>query len=177
MLHPSWGDAAVDAWTGCDRDAKDFRRLSLAVEVKATRSDAPHAVRINGEHQLENPGENVTLLLAVLDVDSHQQGAGETLSAAVAETRRLVSGPALGQLDEKLRAYGHLDSHNDVYESRRYELRRMLWHRIESGFPRLTEADLPDGVGRVTYLLSTDAAAPWRIDDDELAELINDNVE
>jgi hypothetical protein len=173
ILHRAWGDAAVEAWTGCDRDEKDFRRSALTIEVKTTRADAPHAVRINGEHQLEDPDEGVTLLLVVLEVESHQQGAGETLNDAVSLSRGLMSGPALIQLDEKLAAYGYFDSDKELYTGMRYGLREKLWHRVEPGFPRLTTADLPEGVGRVTYLLSTDAAAPWRIKDDELSSLMN----
>lgn len=162
-LFPAWGDEAVDAWTGADRDEKDFRRASVTIEVKSTRADAPHAVRINGEHQLEDPGHGVALLLAVLDVDSHHQGAGETLNVAVTSARHLLAGPALIALDEKLVAYGYSDSDSDLYSEMRYALRDSLWYRVVTGFPRITSAELPDGVGGVTYLLSTDACTPWRI--------------
>jgi Putative PD-(D/E)XK family member, (DUF4420) len=176
VLHDAWGGAVVDAWTGSDRDAKDFRLGALTVEVKTTRADAPHAVRINGEHQLEDPGEGVALLLAVLDVEAHQQGIGETLNEAVSATRKLASGTTLAQLDEKLATYGYLDGDRELYEERRYVLRSALWYRVEPGFPRLTGADLPDGVGRVTYLLSTDAASPWRLGEDDLSQLIGGAV-
>jgi hypothetical protein len=170
VLHPTLGDEAVDAWTGQDRDAKDFRWRDVSVEVKTTRADAPHLVRINGEHQLEDDGE--VLVLAVLDVDSHQQGGGETLNDAVRDSRALMAGARLQTLDEKLVDYGYFDADRDLYESRRYVLRRTLWHKVDPGFPRLVSGDLPEGVGRVTYLLSIDAAAAWRINDDGLASLL-----
>jgi hypothetical protein len=176
VLHGAWGNAVVDAWTGSDPDAKDFRLGPLTLEVKTTRADAPHAVRINGEHQLEDSGGDASLALAVLDVDSHQGGAGETLNDAVIATRGLVSGTALGQLDEKLAKYGYLNGDVETYENRRYILRSARWYRVEAGFPRLTATDLPDGVGRVTYLLSTDAAAPWQIDENDLAQLIAEAI-
>lgn len=171
-LLPAWGDEAVDAWTGADRDEKDFRRGAVTIEVKSTRADAPHAVRINGEHQLEDPGHGVTLLLAVLDVDSHRQGAGETLNEAVTSARQLLAGPALIALDEKLAAYGYSDSDADLYSEVRHALREVLWYRVVAGFPRITSAQLPDGVGRVTYLLSTDACTPWRITDVDLDQVL-----
>lgn len=171
-LHSAWDDAVVDAWTGCDKDAKDFRRGDVTIEVKTTRADAPHAVRINGERQLEDPGGGVALLLAILDVEGHLDGAGTTLNEAVGAVRQLISGPALTGFDEKLAAYGYVDADSDLYESRRYVLRNILWHKVEEGFPRLTSHDLPDGVGRITYLLSMDAAAPWQIADSELDELV-----
>jgi hypothetical protein len=171
-LLQNWGDGAIDGWTGSERDEKDFRRSSVAIEVKSTRADAPHAVRINGEHQLEDPGHGGTLLLAVLDVDSHRQGAGETLNDAVASTRQVLEGPALIAFDEKLAAYGYSNSDADLYGEVRHSLREMLWYSVVAGFPRITSNQLPDGVGRVTYLLSTDACSPWRIVDADLDQIL-----
>jgi hypothetical protein len=87
VLHPAWDRGAVKSWTGYDRDDKDFRWGRLAIEVKSTRANALPAVNINGERQLDPGSADVTLLLAVLEVDAHEHGAGETLNDAVAATR------------------------------------------------------------------------------------------
>jgi hypothetical protein len=167
--HP---ELAVDFWTGADADDKDFRLPTVAVEVKTTRADAPHVMRINGEHQLEHPSGGGGLLLAVLEVESHEQGAGETLNDSVASIRSLLAGAAVLRFDEKLLSYGYADAERALYEDLRYSLRQSAWHLVEPGFPRLTSEVLPEGIGRVTYLLSTDACAPWRIDQARLHELM-----
>lgn len=168
VLRPLWGDGAVDAWTGADADDKDFRRGALAVEVKTTRADAPHLVRINGAHQLEAPQGAQLLLLAVLEVDSHEGGTGETLNDAVRAARTSAGGSALDRLEEKLAAYGYRDEDAALYRSVHYSLRACAWHDVRPGFPRITPPDVPRGVGAVSYLLSTDACAPFRLDDTQL---------
>jgi hypothetical protein len=105
----------------------------------------------------------VALLLTILDVDSHRQGAGETLNEAVASVRSLLAGPALIRFDEKLAAYGYSDGDADLYTEVKHALRANSWYRVIEGFPRITSDLLPGGVGRVTYLLSVDACTPWRI--------------
>jgi hypothetical protein len=173
VLQPIWAGGAVRAWTGYDRDDKDFRSGHVAVEVKSTRADAPHAVRIHSAGQLDAGDAAVTLLLAVLEVDAHEHGAGETLNDSVARTRRLVGAASAETLDRKLETYGYHDADLDLYAGMRFTLSDVRWFRVETPFPRIVPEMLPDGVGRVTYLVSVDACAPWRIDDGQLGELLS----
>ena len=41
----------------------------------------------------------------------------------------------------------------------------MLHHEVKDGFPRVLREQLPDGVKKVRYEISIDAARPFRIDE------------
>lgn len=171
-LRPRWGDAVLDAWTAADPDEKDFRHDTIAVEVKATQAGRPQVVAINGEHQLEPPAGDGPLLLVVVETDVHEGGTGETLPEAIESTRSLFSGAAAVKLEDRFAQRGYRDADEPTYRTTRYSMRSVLWHQVVSGFPRLISADLPVGVGGVSYLISVDACANWRCDEPRLTELL-----
>jgi hypothetical protein len=164
VLHPIWGRACVAAWTGYEPDNKDFRRGRLTVETKTTGSDTPLMVRINGARQLDL-GDSDTLLLAVLEVETHREGSGETLVETVQDARAVLDPAAVEQLDLRLDVRGYHDSEAELYASVRYSLRKERWYDVQGEFPRITPSDLRDGVGALRYALSVDACTPWHIDE------------
>jgi hypothetical protein len=171
-LQPRWGDAVLEAWTAADPDEKDFRQGSIAVEVKATQAGRPQSVRINGEHQLEPPAGDGSLLLVVVETDAHEGGTGETLPEAVESARSLFSGTAALKIDDRLVQRGYRDADEPAYRSTHYAARSVRWHEVAPGFPRLTAADLPFGVGDVNYLVSVDACAHWSVEEVRLTDLL-----
>jgi hypothetical protein len=84
--------------------------------------------------------------------------ADETLPMIVADLRRTVRGtPAEGPLEDRLLAAHYSDMHEANYARTGYALRRLTALRAVEGSPRITERDLPDGVGSVQYPLAIDA--------------------
>jgi len=161
-------DAAVTAWQGNRAAHQDFLLSAGAVEVKTTSGKAPHVVRIASERQLDARGLPALYLrhyaLAARD------GAGETLPAAVASIRaRLASDVEVGEsFEDALLAAGYLDAHAWRYECRGYVVRETNDFAVRGRFPRLTESDLPDGIGEIGYALSLDACRSFLLAPDAL---------
>ena len=161
-LLPEFGeDVSVTAWQGHLAAHQDFLFPAGAVEVKTTSGKAPHVVRIASERQLDGRGLPALYLrhfaLAVRD------GAGETLPAMVASLRtRLLPFPrAAEEFEDGLLAAGYRDADTWRYEARGYVVRETNDFAVFGRFPRLTERDLPAGVGDVRYRLSLDACAAF----------------
>ena len=169
-LVPALGSLpAVNGWTAPDAAHQDFQFATGAVEVKTTVAKQPQSVRITSERQLDDTGIAVLFLhVVVLDereVDAGRGGAGETLPVLVEDLRRRLAAEAgaLEAFDDHLLDAGYLDSHAPRYEGRRFSLRRELTFRIERGFPRLVERDLPEGLGDVSYALSLAACRDFSV--------------
>ena len=170
-LAPRLGaEAALGAWRGPLGGIQDFQAGSWAVEVKTSRQLAPASVRIANERQLQSDGLD---LLALLIVALEQRSGGSsTLNEAVAGARTLVAGtPEVARvLEDMLLSAGYVDEHARRYQGTSYTVRWTLCALVQTGFPRLTEADLPPGVGDVSYSLSLDACKAFGLDLDELIE-------
>ena len=148
---------AVQSWTGPERTAKDFQFPRGAVEVKTTTAQQPQSMQINGEKQLDNLGLGV-LYLCHLSLES-ARGSGQTLPEIVAQARALAAAEYAAQraLEDRLHEAGYFDAHDDRYGGTGHILRASHLFHVRDGFPRLTERDLPTGVGGVRYSLSVAA--------------------
>jgi len=161
--------AAVSGWRAPTAAHQDFQFPSGAVEVKTTTAKQPQAVRITSERQLDGTGIPALFLhVVVLDEREVEPGAaasGECLPGLVADLRSRLAGEgqALEFFDDRLLEAGYLDADAPRYEARRFTLRREMTFRITRGFPRLTERDLPEGLGDVSYALSLPACGPFAV--------------
>lgn len=168
LLAAFGAEAAVAAWQGHAAAHQDFLVPRGAVEVKTTSGKAPHIVRITSERQLDDRGLPALYLrhlaLAVRD------GAGETLPSLVAALREqlLTDAIAAERFEDALLAAGYLDAHAWRYEGRGYAVRETNDFAVRGRFPRLTERDLPAGVGDVRYALSLDACRAFLLAPDAL---------
>lgn len=170
-LLPAMGAAAaVIGWKAGTAAHQDFQFAHAAVEVKTTSAKQPQSVRITSERQLDETGVG-ELFLNVVVVDEREVGmaagvSGQSLSALVAAVRLELAGdpPTLALFNDLLFHRGWLDEHAPRYESHRLTLREELAFRVDSGFPRLVEVDLPDGVGDVNYALSLPACKVFQVE-------------
>ena len=146
---------AVAAWTGPENAPRDFETAGVGIEIKSSAANEPQVVPVNGERQLDD-AELRALFVVHLSLEPVRD-AGETLPAIVADLRRIVDDtPAEGPLEDRLLAAGYNDMHQGTYAHTGYALRRLTALRVVEGFPRITERDLPDGVGSVHYSLAID---------------------
>lgn len=170
LLWPTFGEEAARAWTGPDHEAVDFQLYQAGIEVKTTSASRPPTVLIQSERQLASDRFPV-LLLVGLTLDVLRTGSGHTLNAMVDEVRGVLQDPAVS-LDPKLRTARYFDEHRELYERMKFTVRQDYLYRVEDGFPRLTEDDLPAGIGPVRYSLSLDACEHWRIQRDDIGQAI-----
>jgi hypothetical protein len=166
--------SGVGAWTGPRGAPQDFQLSGgVAVEVKATASKQPQQVRIANERQLDDTGIEV-LILYYVSLDE-REGGGESLPSAVELVRqRLAPEPATGDLfEERLLLSGYADVHSLKYVDRGYSVREARAFHVRDGFPRITERDLPNGVGDVQYAIDVLACRPYQMEDRFLAAALS----
>lgn len=175
MIEPAVGiRRAAIAWRGPAEAVQDFQTGPWAVEVKTTISGKDQRVRIASERQLDDGGLGVLLLL-LYSIDA-RPGLGETLNAAVDDVRGLADADALATaaVEDALLDAGYSDLHRERYAGFGYTVREVACYRVQDGFPRITEAQVPSGVGRVSYEISASACAPFEQDLRTAGDLVRD---
>lgn len=154
----------IDRWTGPSDAIQDFQFDTLTLEVKASRQTQPTNVRISSERQLDNSTHD-RLLLVHYGLDERSDGSGTSLPEKVAEIRSVLGTGYAGLLfDDRLLDYGYLDLHAPRYADRSYAVRAVDHFDVRDPMARIVEADLPVGVGKVSYDLSLAACEPFRVD-------------
>lgn len=164
-------ETAIRAWTGPNGSNQDFEYGGHGFEVKTTASNPLSEVRISNLRQLDDEVVE-SLHLVVVEVERHENAAG-TLPQAVEETRMMVvdAAPHMAfDLADKLAEYGYLDQHSRHYANTGYGVRAVRVFTVGEGFPRITEADVPHGVGNVKYSISMAALADFELPLDEIRE-------
>lgn len=160
------GYSAVQSWVGPTAANQDFQYRGHGVEVKTTSANPTLEVRISSLLQLDDHGLD-DLALVVLQVN-RVANSSETLVDMVASVRSLVNrlAPAASlELEEKLFLAGYLDPQSAAYSTMGFSVRRADFYLVHDCFPRLTPADVPDGVGSVRYSVSAAALTPHIVDE------------
>lgn len=170
VIAPRMGwSAAVDCWKGANQAHQDFQFDRGAIEVKTSAAKQPTAVRITSERQLDDTGVGKLFLhVYVLDereVSGELGSNGESLPGIIARVRAALSADvvAAARFEEKVLLAGWLDQHASRYENRRWKVRSEHTYRVETGFPRIVERELSNGVGDVSYLLNLAACEQFSI--------------
>lgn len=157
-------EAAVQGWEG-PRGGHDFQLRGGAFEVKSSAAHQPQVVIVSSERQLDETGTD-GLHLVHISLDVHQH-AGTTLPEMVQQARDLASGTiAEAELADRLIDADYADIHADRYRRTGYSVREQNYFEIREGFPRIVEADLPDGVGGVRYSLVIASCRPFAVERD-----------
>lgn len=170
LLAPTIGvPHAVSAWTGPANAPQDFQVGRIAVEVKAIVHSEPQVFTIDGERQLDDHGLDA-LVLAHHRVIRHRQ-SGQSLPELIAEFRTQIGDDIASQdrFTGSLNTYGYDDADELEYGTTGYTLRDSCHYRVHHGFPRLTEADLPNGTGGLRYSVSASACEAYRIEEADVA--------
>ena len=161
----------VTAWTGPDPSNQDFVHGGVALEIKTSLAKRHARLVIANERQLDERPHRLLLLVYVRVDESVAEGL--TLPALVERCRtRLHDDTAASRLfDDRLVAAGYLDVHAELYRSS-WLVSAMRFFRVQDDFPRLTDANLPAGVGDIRYSIVADDLGRWELArDDALAAL------
>jgi hypothetical protein len=172
LVAPAAGAAAaVRSWQGPTRSRHDFQLPLTSLEVKSCAANQPQIVRINGERQLDETG-TPALHLAHVSLDVHRNGP-ESLLEMVASVRELAAGSGTEvELEDRLLESGFLDLHASRYAGTGYTVRDSRYFRVGPGFPRLIEADLPEGVGGLRYKLAIAACTGFEVEAGAVRSLV-----
>jgi len=156
---------AVRCWTGPLDESRDFSVSRIHVEAKARSASLPR-VTISSEHQLES-GDCDTLFLHVTEVTSAAEITEEAFTVtdfsgsirSVMIERDMV---AVDLFEERLNAAGF--DWTDDYSDKLWLLGRESLYEVREGFPRITSAMCPGGVGNLRYTVSLPECEPFRVE-------------
>ena len=162
--------ASVKAWTGAEGGPQDFQIDGIAIEVKTLVQAEPQRFKISSARQLDETFFNA--LLIAHHKAHRQKDSGQTLPEIVSEIRENISDDlaALEQFEDKLVLAKYLDSDAGIYEEYGYGIVETSYYRVRPGFPKITESQLPLGIGKVTYVLEASACEEHSIDPSTLSE-------
>lgn len=163
-------DYCVNSWKGAEKSVQDFQFADWAVEVKTTHGKNQQKLYISSERQLDiSVIPNIFLIHYSLEV---RQNHGETLNDLVDNLFEMLSdSPAAYNLFRlKLFEAGYFDNHRYIYVETGYSIRQETIYRITDDFPKITEAQIPSGIGDVRYSLVVSANDNWILSEDILFE-------
>ncbi|WP_175987248.1 PD-(D/E)XK motif protein [Microbacterium tenebrionis] len=148
-------DAAMNAWQGPYRSAKDFILPGeQCVEVKSLRRTNHHVLIANTD-QLDPRDED--LRLAVVRLERCAQGDGRGILDLVHEVGEWVAATPAAQtsFNQALLALG-FDVGDPRYEQWRFQAREWAWFSVSEDFPRVRRENVPAAVSNVSYKLDID---------------------
>jgi hypothetical protein len=159
-------------WTGPKNRQHDFQSGETAIEVKASTGKQQQKLTISSEQQLdETLVGNLFLYHLSLSLVDNQVN---TLPALIAGLRQTLKAAymAASAFEEALIARGYFNAQAWRYQITGYLVRGYNMFHVAEGFPRLTERDLPLGVGDLTYSISVSECMKFAIPIDEVISLI-----
>jgi hypothetical protein len=160
----------VKSWLGPEKSIQDFQYSNWAVEVKTTHGNNHQKIHITSERQLDDTIiEKIFLYHLSLDV---RVGNGESLNILIEAVSELLSDNtmACNLFKLKLLESGYYDIHKPLYDERGYSIRQENLYRVSGNFPRITENQIPIGVGDVRYSIVLSESEEWRINHETLLE-------
>ena len=158
----------VKTWTGPEKSIQDFQFSRWAVEVKTTHGKNHQKIYVSNERQLDDSViPNIFLYHLSLDVRS---GNGETLNTLIESIFDLLSEKTMATnlFKLKLMESGYFEMHKPFYDELGYTVRQENIYSVTGDFPRITEQQIPKGVGDVRYSIVLTESELWRINEDDL---------
>lgn len=153
----------VSAWTGPKKRHHDFQFGDTAIEVKTSTSKQQQKLYISSEQQLDEQqvGKLYIFHLSLALVEGHY----ETLPKLVNDLRvsHSLKHSALLLFEEGLEERGYLNTQTWRYEKRGYVIRESSLYHVVDDFPRLTERQIPTGVGDLKYSISVAACKRFSV--------------
>jgi len=156
---------ALASWRGPTAENQDFFLAGRAIEVKTTSANDPDRVRITNERQLDGAGL-VNLYLCHISVDL-RENAGKSLPALIDDISAALTEDGRPIFSDSLVSAGYLESQRHLYLDTGYVERRRTYFAVGVNFPRITPAQLADGVAAVSYDLNLSACSAFRVTEQE----------
>ncbi|MCO6488512.1 MAG: PD-(D/E)XK motif protein [Phaeodactylibacter sp.] len=166
-------DYCINSWKGPEKAVQDFQFADWAVEIKTTHGKNQQKLHISSERQLDiTLVPRIFLIHYSLEV---RQNHGETLNSLVDKLLEILSDypSAYNVFSLKILEAAFFDIHRYLYADTGYSIRQENIYRITDDFPKITEAQIPSGVGDVRYSLIVSANEDWALNKEQLFENIN----
>lgn len=162
----------VISWIGPEKQVRDFQFGRWSVEVKTTHGNNHQKVQISSERQLDTTNID-NLFLNHLSLETMQQ-SGETLNQMVDSINEIlnIDLSAFNQFRNKLTDARFFDHHRQLYSDVGYFIRQDDYYKVENQFPRIEEADIPNGVGDVKYSIIVSQCNDYKISEGEIFKIL-----
>ncbi len=177
LLNISNPDYCINSWKGPEKSAQDFQFADWAVEVKTTCGKNQQKIHISNERQLDiSIIPRIFLVHYSLEV---RQNHGETLNDLVDNLLEILSGSSAANILFRLKLLeaGYFDSQRYLYTEVGYKIRQENIYKITKDFPKITESQIPKGVGDVRYSIVISANKNWVLDEYALFQSLKKEVE
>jgi hypothetical protein len=155
----------INSWKGMEKAVQDFQFADWAVEIKTTHGKNQQKLYISSERQLDiSLVPRIFLIHYSLEV---RQNYGETLNNIIDDLLVMLSeNPSEHSVFRlKLLEAGYFEIHRHLYNNTGYSIRQENIYQITDDFPKITEAQIPSGVGDVRYSLIISANENWILDE------------
>ncbi|EMS70621.1 PD-(D/E)XK motif protein [Ruminiclostridium cellobioparum] len=164
----------VKNWTGIEKTTHDFQIGKSAIEIKTSVSNKPYSAKINNENQLDDTNL-ANLYLAFLALHPMLEG-GETLPDIISQIRRKIANDTEAKLkfEEKLFFSGYVENQSHLYKTG-YALRDVIAFSVKAGFPRILNADVPDGIGDISYSIQISVCEPFKVNLEHVLQQVTSN--
>ncbi len=150
---------ALYSWSGAELTHKDFSYYETWTEVKSIVKNK-QSVRISSLEQLESKKDGILAVYSFEKMSENYNGI--TLNSLVKAIFDMFDNiHDKEKFISKLSVGGYII--HDYYDSFVYELNNFKRYKVENGFPRLTHADLPEAITKVSYEISLDKLAEFEI--------------
>ena len=146
---------SISAWTGPEKECKDFLIGSFGFEVKSKKSGLDSSVRISSEFQLFLEDlKGLFLIVFTVDKTFKSDSKGKNLSQIVEEFRKFIGSSdtnCIELFNTKLQAYGFSDSHD--YSKDYWIINNdFVIYELTDEFPKIIVEDINPGfIKKVTY--------------------------
>jgi hypothetical protein len=158
----------LKSWLGPEKSVQDFQYSNWAVEVKTTYGNNHQKIHITSERQLDDSIiDKIFLYHLSLDI---RVGNGESLNSLIDDVSEILKEKTMASnlFKLKLLESGYYEMHKPLYEERGYTIRQENLYQVYGNFPRITENQIPLGVGDVKYSIVLSESEEWRINQETL---------
>lgn len=168
--------AIVNYWYGPEKDITDYYFPHFGVEVKTAAAIKPYRVTISSEKQLEMKNIDKLYLCSVLIQKNKQQG--KSINDMIIDIKNhLREFPSTVDLfEKKLFQIGYLEAQSEIYNENKFVVADMYYFRVCEQFPRITSADLSEGISNVKYQLSLDSCKDYATDEEKFIREIREQL-
>lgn len=172
VLPAAGATSALRAWTGPLGGVHDFSFAAGAIEVKTTARLPPPPFIVNGLAQFDERAVG-KLLLAHVQLEPRPDGSSlPEVVAAFRGTLQATEPTALAEFDDRLLEAGYVQAHAARYDEHRYALHSIRCFDVTGEFPRITPADVRDGVNDVTYSVTLTACKDYEVGAADVADAV-----
>jgi len=153
------------SWTGPDAANQDYFLRKIKVEVKTSIANHP-LLQISNEMQLTS--DSLSKLFIYFITLTEQRGEALTLNSLIDDLRNSFSTDyrLTDIFNAKLISSGFQDEYAEQYALREYIVRDTTVYEVTNGFPRITSADLLNGVHHVVYKIEPAACTNFTVTSD-----------